>query len=222
MNQSSGLILDSIFFNVPELSILEGAYLNIQPGKITAVVGRNGSGKSTLIKIAAGQILASSGITLLDGTRIHRKSPRDRFRKIGYLPQDSMLPKDISVKRLLTSIPSSKSILEEKIVKKVLHQKVIELSGGERRYLEMAIIFSLSRKYLLLDEPFTGVEPTIIDLIIEKIQEQVDEGKGVLITDHLHRYITNLADDAYLMHNKQCYPILGNISEELKKLNYLR
>lgn len=98
----------------------------------------------------------------------------------------------------------------------------MELSGGERRYLEIAIIFSLDRKYLLLDEPFTGVEPLIVDLIIERINEQANRGKGILVTDHLHRYITNIANKAYLMQNKQCYPIHGDVSKELKRLNYLR
>ena len=222
MNPSSGLILDSIFFAVPELNILEGAYLKVQSGKITAVIGRNGSGKSTLIKIAAGQIQPQSGITIVDAIRIHKKSPKKRFKKVGYLPQKSMLPKDITVKRLLHSLPSSKNIGEEKIIKKVLNQKIIELSGGERRYLEIAIIFSLNRKYFLLDEPFTGVEPYIIDLIIEKIQKQAREGKGILITDHLHRYSTPIADEAYLMHNKRCYHVKGDISQELKSIGYLK
>lgn len=222
MSQFSALILDSIFFKVPELSILEGAYLKATPGKITALIGRNGSGKSTLMKIAAGQLQSSSGITIVDGMRIHAKSLRIRFRSIAYLPQKSMVPTDFSVRRILKSISLSDNFFNDPIIRKIMDQKVIELSGGERRYLEIAIIFSFNRRYLLLDEPFTGVEPRIIDVIIERIREETKKGKGILVTDHLYRYITNIADAAYLMHNKQCYQINGNISEELKKMGYLR
>lgn len=222
MSQFSPLILDSIYFKVPELSILEGAYLKAGPGKITALIGRNGSGKSTLMKIAAGQLQPSSGITIVDGVRIRAKSLRTRFRSIAYLPQNSMLPRDLSVRRIQKSISLSNDFLNDPIIRKITDHKVIELSGGQRRYLEIAIIFSLNRKYLLLDEPFTGVEPRIIDLIIERIREETKKGIGILVTDHLYRYITNIADAAYLMHNKQCYPIDGDISKELKQLGYLR
>lgn len=97
-----------------------------------------------------------------------------------------------------------------------------ELSGGERRYLELVIIFSLERKYIFLDEPFTGVEPLIRDLIIERIKKEAENGKAILLTDHLYRYTMNIADKAYFMHGKQCHPINGDIPSEFKKLGYLR
>lgn len=196
--------------------------MKVKPGNITALIGRNGSGKSTLLKVAAGQIKPSSGISIIDGVRIHNKSVRNRFQSIAYLPQKSMLPRDLSVRRILKSVVLSAKYLRDPIIEKILDQKVLELSGGEQRYLEIAIIFSLNRNYFLMDEPFTGVEPLIIDLIIERIKEQARRGKGILITDHLYRYITEIANEAYLMHNKQCYPVNGDISTELKKLGYLK
>lgn len=204
------------------MSILEGVYLKAKPGKITALIGRNGAGKSTLMKIAAGQVKPSSGITIIDGVRIHAKSLKKRFGSIAYLPQKSMLPNDLLVRRILKSVSLQIEFSRDPIILKILDQKVMELSGGERRYLEIEIIFSLDRSYFLLDEPFTGVEPLIVDLIIEKIKEQSNRGKGVLVTDHLHRYITNIADEAYLMHNKQCSPINGDVSKKLQGLGYLR
>lgn len=222
MRQSSALILDSIYFKVPELSILEGAYLRAEPSKITAIIGRNGSGKSTLLKVAAGQIRATSGITIIDGERIHNISLEKRYQKIGYLPQESMLPVDISVKRLIKNLPASHKLMDDTLIQKIYGQKIIQLSGGEKRYLEVAILFSFDRKYILLDEPFTGVEPTIIDLIIDKIRDEVKNGKGILLTDHMHRYISVVADKGYLLHNKQCYDLDGNFTQELKKMGYLR
>lgn len=214
--------MDGIFFKVPEFSILKGAYLEAKPGEVTAIIGRNGSGKSTLLKIAAGQIRPDSGITVIDGDRIHRKSLKRRFEKIGYLPQESMLPADIFVKRLIKSLPASYKLADDQLIQKIYHQKVIQLSGGEKRYLEVAILLSLGRKYILMDEPFSGVEPTIVDLIIDKIREEAKNGKGILLTDHMHRYVTEVADQGYLLHNKQCYRLDGNFTEELKKMGYLR
>ncbi len=222
MKHSSALILDSIYFKVPELSILEGAYLEAQSGIITAIIGRNGSGKSTLLKIAAGQIRANPGITIIDGERFHNKSLNKRYRKIGYLPQDSMLPADISVKRLIKNLPASDKLNEDPLLQRIFNQKVVQLSGGEKRYLEVAMLFSFERKYILLDEPFTGVEPTIIDLIIDRIRDEAKNGKGILLTDHMHRYISEVADKGYLIHNKQCYNLARNFTQELKKMGYLK
>jgi len=222
LRNSSALILDSIFFRVPELSILEGAYLKAKAGQITAITGRNGSGKSTLLKVAAGQIKASAGISIIDGERIHNKSLNRRFQKIGYLPQDTMLPPDITVKRLIKSLSEPDRLAEDPLIQKIYHQKTIQLSGGEKRYLETAILFHFDRKYILLDEPFTGVEPSIIDLLIDKIHKEARSGKGILLTDHMHRYISIVADKGYLMHNKQCYDLGEDFTQELKKMGYHR
>lgn len=220
MRQIRALILDCIFYKVPELSILEGVYLKVKPGQITAIIGRNGSGKSTLLKIAAGLLRPTSGITIIDSQRIHTRSLKTRFKKIGYLPQDSMLPTDITVKRIITSLPESKKLTDDALIQRIYNHKVNQLSGGEKRYLEVAILFSLERKYILLDEPFTGIEPTIIDLIIDKIREEAKRGKGILLTDHLHRYISKIANKGYLMHNRQCYDLGADFSRELKRMGY--
>jgi len=222
LRHSSALILDSIFFRVPELNILQGAYLKAETGQVTAIIGRNGSGKSTLLKIAAGQIKASAGITIIDGERIHNKSLNRRFQKIGYLPQETMLPPDITVKRLINSLAESDILTEDPLIQKIYHQKTIQLSGGEKRYLETVILFHFNRKYILLDEPFTGVEPSIIDLLIDRIRKEANSGKGILLTDHMHRYISIVADKGYLIHNKQCYDLGGDFTKELKEMGYHR
>jgi len=207
---------------VPQLSILDGAWLKAEAGRVTAIIGRNGSGKSTLMKVAAGQIKAMAGITIIDGERLHGRSLQKRFRNIGYLPQDSMLPPDIKVKRLIKSLPDPEKLMDDPLIQKIRHQKTIQLSGGEKRYLETAILFHLNRKYILLDEPFTGVEPSIIDLLIQKIRKEARSGKGILLTDHMHRYISEVADTGYLLHNRQCYDLGGGFSGELKKMGYHR
>lgn len=222
MSDNFSLILDSIFYRVPNLSILEGAYLKVVPGTVCALFGRNGAGKSTLLKVAAGQIHSESGITIIDGQRIYNRSINKRFSKIGYLPQNSMLPNNMSVNRLIRSFSSSNDLFKIPLIKKIFPQKIHELSGGERRYLEVTLLLCLDRNYFLLDEPFTGVEPLIIEQLIEKIKSEVDRGKGILITDHYHQYVLEMADYAYLMLNKQCYKLGNDFKSELKRLGYIR
>lgn len=222
MKELQPLVLDSIFYSVPALKILSGAYLEIHPGKITALIGLNGSGKSTLLKIAAGQIKASSGITKMDGERFFSKSLKKRFQSIGYLPQQSMLPGDVKVTDLIDCFPSENSVRHDSFFKKLMKQKVKTLSGGERRFLEISLLFSLNRHYFLLDEPFSGVEPKIADLIIDRIRDERDKGKGILLTDHMHRYVTEIADNGYLLHNRQCYDLGNDVLKELRNMGYLR
>lgn len=222
MKNHDPLVLDSIFYSVPALTILAGAYLEVYPGKVTALIGRNGTGKSTLLKIAAGQMKASSGITKIKGERIFSKSRTKRFRSIGYLPQQSMLPGDMKVSRLISSFPSAASLKEDSFFKMLLNQNVKELSGGERRFLEISLVISLNRDFILLDEPFSGVEPHIVERITQLILEESGKNSGVLLTDHLHRYGTKIADVGYLLHNRQCYNLGSDVAGELKRIGYLR
>lgn len=191
------------------------------PGKVTVLFGRNGTGKSTLLEIASGQLKADSGITIIDDDRIYKKALAKRFSKISYLPQYSMLPNDITVKRIVNSVPFPSKLKEISIIKKMLNQKVEELSTGEKRFLEITLLFSLDSKYILLDEPFTGIEPIIIEKILNFIKIEKKKNKGILLTDHYHQYTLQLADTAYLMHQKQCYKLRNNFQSILKKIGYL-
>lgn len=221
MSSESSLILDGIFYSIPELSILNGAYLKIKVGTVCGLFGINGSGKSTLMKIAAGQLQPNSGIAEIDGFRLYKKAKHKRFTHIAYLPQDSMLPNDLKVKSIVKSFPKTEDFFKNPLVQKISSQKVGELSGGERRYLEILLLFSLNRRFYLLDEPFTGVEPLIIELIIEMIKEEAKSGKGILISDHYHQYVLKASDYAYLLQNKQSYKLQDDIKLDLKRYGYL-
>ena len=104
----SELILDSIFFYYPDLKVLRGAYLEVKQNSITCLVGKNGSGKSTLFDVAAGQLQADSGITQINGIRLHRASKSRRYKYIGYLPQQSFLPKSLKVKDVIGKSEASR------------------------------------------------------------------------------------------------------------------
>ena len=220
MSSVRGLVLDSIFYSVPSLNILQGAYLKVRPGSICALFGRNGSGKTTLLRVAAGQIRAASGLTIIDGDRLRKFARQRRFKSLAYLAQKSMLPPDITVAALIRAVGPRK-LRHDALLRKVLPRRIEELSGGERRYLEVALVLGLGRSYVLLDEPFSGVEPAIIDRISDKIRSAANAGAGILITDHYYRYVLPLADNAYLMRQKQCFPLKGDVRAELSRFGYM-
>ena len=212
MNDASehALVLDAIFYEVPALRILQGAYLKVEPGQICGLFGRNGSGKTTLLKVAAGQIRPASGLVIIDGERFAAPQRRRRFEKLAYLPQTSMLPPDMRAATLIRTFPHATDLLDDTLLAPLLSQRVDQLSGGERRYLELRLVLSLGRRYVLLDEPFTGIAPRIIDRMGKVIAEAAAQGAGILATDHYHHYMLPLVSDAYLMIHKQCQHLDGD------------
>lgn len=224
VDANRAFVVDGVFYRVPEQSILQGVYLKMRPGQICGLFGLNGSGKSTVLRVAAGQLQPSSGLTIIDGTRFHKPLRRRRFQHIAYLPQDSMLPGDLRVRSLLKTLPDrGRALRTDSIVEPLLDRRVEELSGGERRYVATRFVLRLGRPYVLLDEPFTGVEPRIVDRLVQHITAAAAAGAGVLITDHYHQYLLPLVDTAYLMRQKQCEP-LGtgdDVLVELERFGYL-
>ncbi|MAO66570.1 MAG: ABC transporter ATP-binding protein [Balneola sp.] len=195
----SNLILDSIFFYYPGLEVLRGAYLEVQKGEVTCLIGRNGSGKSTLFKIAAGQLQADSGLTIISENRIHQPSKKERFKHLAYLPQKSFLPRSLSVKDLI----SEEAVKTDELLQRISTSKIKELSTGERRYVEFKFILQLNREFILLDEPFTGLAPVMIEKMVHEIYYAKDTGTGILISDHYMRYIVDVGDTFYLLENGQ-------------------
>ncbi|MDR9419904.1 ATP-binding cassette domain-containing protein [Gracilimonas sp.] len=195
----SKMILDSVFFNYQDLEVLKGVYLEVEQGSITCLIGRNGSGKSTLFKIAAGQLHTDNGITRFRDKRLHRASKKERFEHLAYLPQKSFLPTSLKVNELINEGDFNK----DDIIQRVKDSNIKNLSTGERRYVEILFVISLNRDFLLLDEPFTGLSPILIEKIIEHIKAVKKQGKGVLISDHYMRYIVDVGDTFYLLENGQ-------------------
>ena len=217
------LILDGVSFRVDTTSILNGVWLRMTAGSVCGLFGRNGSGKSTLLQIAGGQLTPTSGIVRIDGTRLHQRSIWTRFAKIAYLPQDTMLPGGLKVKWLAWAFPGLQSLIRgSHVLADRLNQRIGTLSGGERRCLELLTVISFQRDYLLLDEPFTGVAPRIIDEMSDHIRAAVEQGQAVLVTDHYHRFVLDLIDDAYLLRNKRAIHLPSDgIRDQLVELGYL-
>ena len=193
------LIFDSINHSINKIKILQEIHLKVEQGKICGIFGRNGSGKSILMDIGAGIYLPSSGRVSINGKTFKKPSRSERYRKIAYLPQNSFLPQDVKVKNLIKSFPSQASeLINRTKLLNLKDEKISSLSGGELRLLELLLIISLNRTYLILDEPFTGIEPLIIQEMIDLILEQRQQKKGILITDQYYRYILKISDIVYM------------------------
>lgn len=193
--------------------VINDLSLNIQAGEIVGLLGPNGAGKTTTFYIILGLIEASSGDILLNDASINDLAMYQRARLgIGYLPQDSSIFKKLSVRDNLKSIaetlPINKnaqkdkvdSLLEDFGLTGIADQMAYTLSGGERRRLEIARAILPSPKFLLMDEPFSGVDPISISDVQKMVLKLKQKNIGILITDHNVRETLKIVDRAYLVY----------------------
>lgn len=194
--------------------VINDLSLNIQAGEIVGLLGPNGAGKTTTFYIILGLIEASSGDILLNNASIKDLAMYQRARLgIGYLPQDSSIFKKLSVRDNLKSIaetlPINKnaqkdkvdSLLEDFGLTGIADQMAYTLSGGERRRLEIARAILPSPKFLLMDEPFSGVDPISISDVQKMVLKLKEKNIGILITDHNVRETLKIVDRAYLVYD---------------------
>jgi len=216
------LVLDSIFFKDKGRKILNGCFLKVIPKSVTCLIGKNGSGKSTLMKVGAGVIDPNSGITIIDNKRLHKPSKLIRYKYLAYLSQEPFLPKEIKVSNILNN--NEKVRAEDALLDRIFDSKVKDLSYGEVRYLEIIFVLSQNRKYVFLDEPFTGLAPKLIEEVIKKILIKKREGSGILISDHYINYLLDITDSIYYISNEETTLIESNkgFKAELKRIGYLK
>lgn len=202
--------------------VLNNVSISLQTGDVIGLFGRNGSGKSTLLKILFG-VLKNTGFSLdIDGNRILQKQIVP-FKKIGYLPQDSFLPKRITVRNLIPMIfPDGKLqelLFYRKGIAKFEKQRIGELSIGQRKYLELLLLSHMEHPFLLLDEPFSMVEPLYKEEI-KGLLEEIKLFKGMIITDHYYHDVFEVSSQNYVLKEGSLTAVLSE--EDLKKYNYLR
>jgi lipopolysaccharide export system ATP-binding protein len=224
MAVDDALVLDAIFHDYRGNEVLRGAFLRAVRGSVCGIFGANGCGKSTLLKIAAGQVRPSSGLVIIDGRRFTAPMLRQRFEHLAWLPQEAMLPGGMRVGRLIATFPeTSHHLLQDFLLRPLIDTRIESLSGGERRYLELRLVLSLGRRYLLLDEPFTGLEPLLIEHISEAILSAARQGTGIIATDHYYRYMLPIIDDAWIMRNGECRRLESDddMERQLRDVGYL-
>jgi len=186
--------------------------LSVNKGEIVGLLGPNGAGKSTSFYIMVGLIKPEEGEVFLDERNISRLSMSMRARAgISYLPQETSIFRKLSVEdnlRLIWQIRGMprqeqdrrlEALLKEFGIEKRRHDIGISLSGGEKRRVEIARALSTSPDFLLLDEPFTGVDPISVAEIQELVKKLKREDMGILITDHNVRDTLSIVDRAYII-----------------------
>lgn len=202
-------------------SLLDYIALECRTGDITGIFGRNGSGKSTLLRILFGTLKADSIRLRIDGKPV---APNDIIpqQKIAYLPQDSFLPKSLKVRDIVplyfTDGNLQDKILYDPFVVRVANTKAGSLSMGELRYFELLLIAVLPHPFLMLDEPFSMVEPLYREKIKEHLHE-LKETKGIILTDHYYNDILETANNCLLLHNGKLVPVKNK--EDLAAYGYL-
>ena len=183
-------------------------------GEVVSLLGPNGAGKTTAFNIIAGIYSSDGGSIRLDGDEISSLPMYRRSRVgLGYLPQESSIFKGLTVEKNIDAILELKikdskerrkkleELLGEFSVTHLRHAKGINLSGGERRRVEIARCLASQPKYILLDEPFAGVDPIAIEEIRTLVRELKNRNIGILITDHNVRETLKIVDRAYIIND---------------------
>ncbi|WP_324170563.1 LPS export ABC transporter ATP-binding protein [Sulfurimonas sp.] len=197
---------------IKDLEIVKGMSLEISSGEVVGLLGPNGAGKTTTFYMICGLVEASDGEVFFDGENLSKMPLHQRAIKgIGYLPQEASIFKDLSVEDNLMVAAQvnikDKARQEERIlelldmfnIEPIRYRKGISLSGGERRRVEIARALVNKPKFLLLDEPFAGVDPIAVMDIQKVIKQLVSYDIGVLITDHNVRETLAVCDRAYVI-----------------------
>ena len=212
MNQKHRLEAKNIKKNIGKTHILHDISLFIESGEVVGLLGPNGAGKTTSFYTICGLVPPTNGEIFFDDENITKLPLHKRaLRGIGYLPQESSIFKDLSVEdnlMLAAQIVTDDKDEQHKRVEELLELFNIEpirqrlgvsLSGGERRRTEIARALVSQPKFLLLDEPFAGVDPIAVKDIQEIIHQLTKINIGVLITDHNVRETLEICDRAYVM-----------------------
>jgi lipopolysaccharide export system ATP-binding protein len=206
--------------------VVDNVNLVINPGEVVGLLGPNGAGKTTTFYMVVGLLPPDRGRVLLDGTDITALPMYRRARRgIGYLPQESSVIRKLSVEDNLSVIlemldlshrereERKVALLRELGLDGLAKQRAYTLSGGERRRLEITRALITSPSFLLLDEPFTGIDPIAIAEIQDIISRLKGKGIGVLITDHNVRETLQITDRSYILYDGQI--LVSGTSKEL-------
>ena len=195
-------------------TVVKGVNVEIASGEVIGLLGANGAGKTTTFSMVVGLTAPDSGRVLLDGVDVTDDPMYIRARKgIGYLPQEASIFRGLSVEQNIMAILETLSLdrgqrrtrlrelLAELGLTPLAKSPAYTLSGGERRRVEITRALVISPKFMLLDEPFAGIDPIAITDIQKIIFHLKSQGIGVLITDHNVRETLRITDRAYIVHD---------------------
>lgn len=208
-------------------TVVDKISIEMNKGEIVGLLGPNGAGKTTTFYMIIGLVRPDSGSVFLDNAPITNMPMYKRARLgLGYLPQESSIFKKLTVEENITmlwelvdTIPRSQyasrldELLDEMGLQHIRKSKGIELSGGERRRVEIMRALATNPSFILLDEPFAGIDPIAVHEIQGIIQRLKSKNLGVIITDHNVRETLSITDRAYIIHQGQL--LLSGTSKEI-------
>jgi lipopolysaccharide export system ATP-binding protein len=194
--------------------VVKGATMYVRRGEAVGLLGPNGAGKTTIFYMITGLIRADKGRVELDGYDVTALPMYQRARLgVGYLPQEASIFRGLNVEDNIRAVlelvePDSRrreadldALLEEFSIARLRKTPAIALSGGERRRVEIARALATRPSYMLLDEPFAGIDPIAVGDIQQLVRHLTNRGIGVLITDHNVRETLGLTDRAYIIYS---------------------
>lgn len=194
--------------------MVDGVSLELNGGEVVGLLGPNGAGKTTTFHMITGLTKPDQGRIFLDGVEMTNMPVYKRARLgLGYLSQESSVFRRLTVeenlKAILELLGVSKAEIEERVdelltklnIKHLARQRAGTLSGGERRRVELARVLTTKPRFLLLDEPFTGVDPIVRAEIQDIVRVLAQEGMGLLISDHNVRETLEITNRAYVMYD---------------------
>jgi len=203
---------DNLVKQYKKRKVVNDMSLEVEQGEIVGLLGPNGAGKTTTFYMVVGLVKPDSGRVFLDDEEITGNAMYQRAQKgVGYLPQEASVFRDLTVEDNISAVlemtnkskeeqrEKTESLIAEFGLQKVRKNLGKVLSGGERRRCEIARALATDPKFVLLDEPFAGVDPIAVEDIQEIVQKLVTKNIGVLITDHDVQATLNLVDRAYLL-----------------------
>lgn len=215
-----------LFRSYGKKPVVRNVSIHVDPGEVVGLLGPNGAGKTTTFYMIVGFLKADQGSIHLGDREITRMPMYRRARLgLGYLPQEPSVFRKLTVREnvlaILESLDLSREererrltgLLQDLDIERVQGQRGYELSGGERRRVEIARALVTEPKFLLLDEPFVGIDPIAVGEIQEIIARLKQRGLGILITDHNVRETLNTTDRAYILYEGEI--ILSGTSREL-------
>ncbi|WP_439121996.1 LPS export ABC transporter ATP-binding protein [Marivita sp.] len=210
----SGLTVKHLRKSYKKRVVIRDVSLEVHRGEVVALLGPNGSGKTTSFYAIAGLVNPEGGQVLIDGQDVTYLPMYRRARMgIGYLPQEMSIFRGMSVEDNINAIldisqpdrhkrrERLEELLGEFSIEHLRRAPALALSGGERRRVEIARCLAADPKYLLLDEPFAGVDPISVGDIRHLVADLKKRGIGVLITDHNVRETLEIVDRAYILHD---------------------
>jgi len=199
--------------------ILSDIYIKAETGTITGLLARNGEGKTSLMNIIYGNLKAN-----IRSVRFDDQSTPEAFKKpdlLTYLPQFNFIPASLTLQRVFKDfeIPFSDFEYDFPEFKNRQHEKISELSGGQRRLTEVYLLIKSKTQFTMLDEPFSHVMPLHLQQLSILITRE-KQHKGFIITDHLYKHVTDISDNIYVLKDGKTHHI--KTMEEIEELGYAK